>query len=177
MKQFTKTQFANKIRTKYPGSYEDLSDDKLVKLWVRKYPNDEEFIINDNMESNSNSLKWPLIIILGLILFLTNPSLSKHKVAVANEGMGILKETKLDGIFELFGGGEEFTDNLFKSSTRRQNYFLFSLTEFDMGEDYGGSSVIGIGAFGYVYIFPQVREEILSQIETLKSGANMFLGE
>jgi len=130
-----------------------------------------------NMDSNKMSLKWPIIIISGVILFLTNPSLSKHKVAVANEGMGILKETKLDGIFELFGGGEEFTENLFKSSSRRQNYFLFSLTEFDMGEDYGGSNVIGIGALGYVYIFPQVREEILSQIETLKSGAGLFLGK
>jgi hypothetical protein len=175
MRKCNITEFANKIRKKYPNSYNDLSDNELVKLWVKKYPDDGGYIINEN--TNSLSLKWPLIIILGVILFLTNPSLSKHKVAVANEGMGILKETKLDGIFELFGGGEEFTENLFKSSTKRQNYFFFSLTEFDMGEDYGGSNVIGIGALGYVYIFPQVREEILSQIGTLKSGAGLFFGK
>jgi hypothetical protein len=51
MKQFTKTQFANKIRTKYPGSYEDLSDDKLVDLWLKKFPNDSYKVIDNESSS------------------------------------------------------------------------------------------------------------------------------
>ena len=44
MKQFTKSEFAAIIRSKYPGSYDDLSDSKLISLWVKKYPKDKEKI-------------------------------------------------------------------------------------------------------------------------------------
>ena len=45
MKQYTKSEFANHIRSQYPGSYDDLSDDKLMKLWLKKFPNDTDKII------------------------------------------------------------------------------------------------------------------------------------
>jgi hypothetical protein len=51
MKQFTKTQFANKIRMKHPGSYEDLSDEKLVELWLKKFPNDSYKVIDNESSS------------------------------------------------------------------------------------------------------------------------------
>jgi hypothetical protein len=44
MKIFTISEFAEKIRTKYPKVYNDLSDKDLVDLWVKKYPKDKEFI-------------------------------------------------------------------------------------------------------------------------------------
>jgi hypothetical protein len=44
MKKYTESEFANKIRDKYPDAYDDLSDDELLKIWLRKYPNDEELI-------------------------------------------------------------------------------------------------------------------------------------
>jgi hypothetical protein len=33
MNKQTKKDFANKIRGNNPGSYDDLSDDKLIQLW------------------------------------------------------------------------------------------------------------------------------------------------
>jgi hypothetical protein len=44
MKKYTVSEFADKIRDKYPNAYDDLSDVELVKIWLRKYPNYEKFI-------------------------------------------------------------------------------------------------------------------------------------
>jgi len=38
--KYTVEEFANEIRELYPGNYDDLSDKKLVELWLKKYPND-----------------------------------------------------------------------------------------------------------------------------------------
>ena len=44
MRKFTLSEFAKDIRSKYPGSYDDLSDDKLVELWLKKFPEDRDKI-------------------------------------------------------------------------------------------------------------------------------------
>lgn len=36
--------FAKKIKTQYPKSYDDLSDEELVSLWIKKFPEDYEKI-------------------------------------------------------------------------------------------------------------------------------------
>jgi hypothetical protein len=64
------------IRTKYPGYYDDLSDEKLVGLWLIKYPNDiNKIIMNKPLVNNSEDtkveitnyfLKWIGIIICTL---------------------------------------------------------------------------------------------------------------
>ena len=38
--KYTVEEFAKEIRKLYPGDYDDLSDKKLVELWLKKYPND-----------------------------------------------------------------------------------------------------------------------------------------
>jgi hypothetical protein len=61
MIKYTKSEFAQEIRSKYPGSYDDLSDNKLIELWFKKFPNDRNKITNpyNNIElsSNENILK------------------------------------------------------------------------------------------------------------------------
>lgn len=52
MNRVTKSEFANEIRAKHPGSYDDLSDDKLVELWLKKFPDDK------NKISSSSQKKW-----------------------------------------------------------------------------------------------------------------------
>ncbi|MEI8203907.1 MAG: hypothetical protein WCH34_12885 [Bacteroidota bacterium] len=40
--KYTVKEFAQEIRKLYPNDYDDLSDEKLVELWLKKYPNDKE---------------------------------------------------------------------------------------------------------------------------------------
>lgn len=42
--KYTLNEFAQEIRNLFPGNYDDLSNEDLVKLWLRKYPNDQEKI-------------------------------------------------------------------------------------------------------------------------------------
>ena len=54
--KYTIYEFAQEIRKKFPGDYDDLTDNKLVELWLRKYPNDSSKIdigtsINNNISS------------------------------------------------------------------------------------------------------------------------------
>jgi membrane protein YdbS with pleckstrin-like domain len=86
MKKFTVSEFAYKIRNKYPNSYDDLQDKELVKLWIRKYPADIEFISDEKENSpillkNNSSTKtikpsqftnlfWYLLTIISSIVFL-----------------------------------------------------------------------------------------------------------
>jgi hypothetical protein len=38
--KYTIIEFAKEIRKLYPGDYDDLTDSKLVELWLKKYPKD-----------------------------------------------------------------------------------------------------------------------------------------
>ena len=42
--KYSVSEFASKIRELHPGDYDDLSDSKLISLWVKKYPKDKEKI-------------------------------------------------------------------------------------------------------------------------------------
>ena len=68
-------EFAAQIRDLYPGDYDDLSDNKLVSLWLKKYPNDIKKVdLNNKKESQSFSFIWIIacVIIGGGIFLLTN---------------------------------------------------------------------------------------------------------
>ena len=83
MKQYTIPEFAKKIRTQYPGSYDDISDKKLIELWLKKYPKDKEHVIEEsNSGDGSFSYKWILGILFIVALFFTNPNSNDHKMAV-----------------------------------------------------------------------------------------------
>jgi hypothetical protein len=71
MKKYTVKEFANEIRTKHPGSYDDLSDEKLVELWLKKFPDDkfklENEIVNITKKSNNifnGKLFWVVLVII-----------------------------------------------------------------------------------------------------------------
>jgi hypothetical protein len=57
MKQYKKSEFAQEVRNKYPGSYDDLSDAKLIELWLKKFPHDKDKITEDKL-FNLINLKW-----------------------------------------------------------------------------------------------------------------------
>lgn len=54
MKRYTNSEFAKKIRSKYPLSYDDLSDERLIELWLKKYPGDSKYL-NLLIKKNKNS--------------------------------------------------------------------------------------------------------------------------
>ena len=52
--KYTINEFAREIRNLFPGNYDDLSDSDLVRLWLRKYPQDIEKVevTTRNAETN-----------------------------------------------------------------------------------------------------------------------------
>lgn len=54
MKRYTNSEFAAKIRRQNPGSYDDLSDKKLVELYLKKYPEEKNKIIQTHSDSMEN---------------------------------------------------------------------------------------------------------------------------
>jgi hypothetical protein len=187
MSKYTISQFAKKIRNKYPGAYDDLTDSQLVNLWLEKYPKDKHFInkddddddneYEDNKSNASNTGSWALIIISIIVLIFTNPSLEKHKDKTANEAMAVFKESKVYEVFNSFsfGTGNELILNFIKGGTHRNNYFLFSTTTIQLSEE-NESTTIGIGILGVVYIFDDAKQELKNLIETYDSVGNLFLG-
>jgi hypothetical protein len=196
MSKYTISQFAKKIRDKHPGSYDDLTDNQLVNLWLEKHPKDKHFIYIDEDEddegnyededdggdedsicNDSNTSRWVLIIISIIVLFFTNPSLEKHKDKAANEAMAVFKESKVYGMLNSFsfGKGDELILNSIKGGTHRNNYFLFSLTTMQLSKE-NETTTIGIGILGVVYIFDDAKQELKSQIDSYDSAAGLFLG-
>lgn len=191
MSKYTISQFAKKIRNKYPGAYDDLTDNQLVNLWLEKYPKDNHFIniddddndddddneYDDNTSNDSNTGRWALIIISIIVLIFTNPSLEKHKDKTANEAMAVFKESKVYEILKSFSFGkeDELILNFIKGGTHRNNYLLFSTTTMQLSEE-NESATIGIGILGVVYIFDDAKQELKSLIDSYDSVGNLFLG-
>ena len=95
-------EFAAQIRDLYPGDYDDLSDNKLVSLWLKKYPNDIKKVdLNNKKESQSFSFIWIIacVIIGGGIFLLTNNINSNNKKSSTLNQADVQKtphETKSD---------------------------------------------------------------------------------
>ena len=79
MNKYSVAEFANYIREKHPGAYNDLSDKKLLELWFKKFPNDIAQIKNYNHSNFKEDnvvrgiynyyIKWLGIIICSLCVF------------------------------------------------------------------------------------------------------------
>ncbi len=63
--KYTVSEFAKEIRNLYPSDYDDLSNDKLVELWLKKYPNDIDKI--DFGKENTKDSNGFGNILLGII--------------------------------------------------------------------------------------------------------------
>ena len=101
-----------------------------------------------------------VIVILGIAVF-TNPSKKDHIEAVKDLLAEKINESMINSItdsknnFEAAGAalgatlGMSFLNNFLDNMVFRKNYIVFSLTEIRLG---GQSKIIGIGAFGSVWI-------------------------
>lgn len=180
--KYTVSEFAQEIRKMYPGDYDDLSDSKLVELWLKKYPNDREKISLLNIRQTpfmpskkqtskeSSSLSSVLVLaVISVILIFSNPSQEKHvKEATIVIKNAINKSSsknlfgKLGNDDALIGGlgllfGDGLVDGLVPKFISRKNYLLFSLTSLSYD---GKDQIIGIGILGNVFISDKVEQEL-----------------
>ena len=63
--KYTISEFAEEIRALYPGDYDDLTDGKLVELWLKKHPKD----IDKVDLSRKETIDLAILIKCGIFLF------------------------------------------------------------------------------------------------------------
>lgn len=175
--KYTITEFASQIRNLYPGDYNDLTDSELVKLWVKKYPNDIDKIeinkttIIREKESSSESFSfgWIFILIFLVIAFFTNPGPVAHKEEIKSK-LNVYLQREINNtvgdsgdIWSKLGGavgsyiGKAALDELVDQSVSSDDYLVFSLTKFSFQ---GETNIIAIGLFGKIFTFPQFDKEV-----------------
>jgi hypothetical protein len=176
--KYTLEGFADEIRKLYPGDYDDLSDEKLVKLWLKKYPNDSDKVslnISQNYPNQSSasykSSSFPygilIILIIGILSFLSNPSESVHKGVIKTKMNEFLKveankltKESTDSFAELGNSlgiivGGSLVNVIVDETISVDNYHLFSLTKITYD---GETKIIGIGVFGNIFLAPELND-------------------
>jgi hypothetical protein len=110
--------------------------------------------------------KWIAFCVVIIVAVITNPKKEDHIDTVKREiSQSVLPEA-VEGLesgngFEQAGVvlgmtlGMKVIDNMLESMLEVNNYLLFSLTKFSYA---GNERIIGIGAFGNVWLFVDVKE-------------------
>lgn len=106
-------------------------------------------INKNNLFTNLYMKKYIISLLTLITMFITNPNENEHKVQVKEymiSSQYFIKNLEED--YYTFGAilGETFLEIAVDSVVTRKNYQLLSLTKW-------GDQVIGIGAFGKVFIF------------------------
>ena len=120
MKKYTIEEFAVQIRIKYPNAYDDLEDDKLIELWLKKFPNDEEKIIFESdgdelvvpQKSNKRKYFWGIVLLIlfaltrGLIsngVFKDSDFIDKNELIYDNDKVelkyGVVSNSSFDELY------------------------------------------------------------------------------
>lgn len=121
-----------------------------------------------------------IVVVVLAVAYFTNPTTEKHQ-QTAKEMAERIVEKKLSSFnvpaswlkSENNSIVDDFTDKLIKQYVFVDNYYLFSLTKVEWeGEEYP----VGVGLFGYVFIFEKVEEVINQKIdEYLQNQINNLL--
>ena len=117
--------------------------------------------------------KLVFLLILALIAVFTNPSLEKHQQAVA-EKVKNLKEMDedVDGddlkrIGALLGDaiGLNTMEKYLNNNVKTEDLKVFSLTKLKINGEY---KTVGIGAFGQVFLFDDIKSFVLEKSEEMR---------
>ncbi|WP_283421905.1 TM2 domain-containing protein [Chryseobacterium profundimaris] len=76
-------EFAFELRNKYPNTYNDLEDDELVKLWLKKFPGDKSKIID--LEDHLQQVTEPIFDLNDNVLYIPNSITDRLPAMVRNE--------------------------------------------------------------------------------------------
>ena len=183
--KYTVDEFTKKIRKLYPGDYDDLSDSKLIELWLKKYPNDINKVdLNQSKVpvKRKNYTGYVLIIILLVLAIITKPDSEKHKYAIVNELLvptvkRMISKVGINDLSSLPPMGIDLTTEALKKYLDEpgiisyKNYYFVSTIEFQ-------GHPISFGAFGMVYIPDQVKNEFGKKADSIvgdiKSVLSLF---
>ena len=92
--KYTINEFASQIRNQYPNDYDDLTDEKLVELWLKKYPEDIEkidFKIEIPQKKSTNIFEYIIegifvIVVVGFlvtgVMYIKDPENVKNKLGL-----------------------------------------------------------------------------------------------
>lgn len=120
-----------------------------------------------------------IIVIIAGIAIKTNPEEKIHREAAKAELDNFIKEQKelksqnTESVLQKAGlalgevFGTALIDELINQTVTRENYYVFSTTNFTFN---GKTKVIGFGAFGIVYITEEVSEALK---EEFPEGTNI----
>lgn len=183
--KYSVSEFARQIRKMYPNDYDDLSDIRLVELWLKKYPNDINKVdINQIGQSEvprkkAGYFKYVLIAMLLTVAFLTKPSFRDHKDTILNEvlyplvdkvgnevGINDLSSLNFLGVDVVQEGLKKYMDD--PDNITFKDYYLISTVEYE-------GQTVSYGAFGIVFIPPQVKDEINKQVKRIIDGTKSLL--
>lgn len=78
--KYTKSEFAAHIRNQYPKDYDDLTDEKLVELWLKKYPDDKAKLINQSSSYRLSNFLWNVLVLILIWMGLTIIDLDFQKI-------------------------------------------------------------------------------------------------
>lgn len=181
--KYTVKEFAREIRKIYPNDYDDLSDRNLVDLWLKKYPNDIQKVdLNQSGQSEiqnrrGGAFKYFLLIIILVVAFFSKPNFRDHKNSLidkvllpvvdnAGSELGIKGLSSLSFLgMDVRTGIKEYLDN--SEDIVFKDYYLISMTEYD-------GQTITYGAFGTVYIPPQVKHELNKKMKSALNDTKSF---
>jgi len=150
-------EFANQIRNLYPNDYNDLTDDKLVELWLKKYPNDitkinliqtetvryiskEEPIYSSS--SNNSYIKYIIIAIICFIAFKTNPTSQDFIDAGVEQYSKKSGNTGNDTLISGLAGA--FLEN----NINRTDFYVCSYFDFKLDDSLITNTHVKVKAFG-----------------------------
>jgi hypothetical protein len=107
-----------------------------------------------------------IIALVAVIAFLTNPNEAAHKEAMnvrANTIMDeiVAEQNPLVSIAWNTLGGSRLLNEFVNASVTTDNYFLFSVTKINWDND---SYIVGIGAFGNVFISRRLNKDTVHEI-------------
>ena len=110
MTKLTPKQLAARIRDKYPKKYNDLTDSKLVELWLNKNPQDADLIKKESL-----GFGWYLFFFLSIWFGLTVYNVKINKIDFINR---INKE--------IFGKNPKFVTKSFKENEYTNPNFIIN---------------------------------------------------
>jgi hypothetical protein len=99
--KYTISEFAKEIRKLYPGDYDDLTDSKLVELWLKKYPKDIDKVDLNKKETINSSDYFSFRGIIASAFFAYIAYYFHSLANLGNSFYNFINEDKIASIFLL----------------------------------------------------------------------------
>ena len=183
--KYTISEFAHEIRKLYPGDYDDLTDKRLVELWITKYPEDKNKVDLVppkkviSKEKSSNMSFVVLIILLLAFSAVSKPDYLKHRNEIVEQLLAptfkkMVNSTGIKNVLALSFLGSYISNELLSDWVDESLDYRFRNVIIFNKMTYKGKT-ISYGFFGIVYIPDKVKvdfnnngDELISDLRAIK---------